>query len=42
MKNLQIKLKKEERKFLENFIKNGTKKAREIARANILLLLDEK
>ena len=42
MKNLQIKLKKEERKFLENFIKNGTKKAREIARANILLLLDKK
>jgi len=42
MKSLQIKLKKEERKFLENFIKNGTKKAREIARANILLLLDER
>lgn len=41
MKSLQIKLKKEERKFLENFIKTGTKKAREIARANILLLLDE-
>lgn len=42
MKSLQIKLKKEERKFLENFIKKGTKKAREIARANILLLLDER
>lgn len=41
MKSLQIKLKKEERKFLENLIKKGTKKAREIARANILLLLDE-
>jgi transposase len=41
MKSLQIKLKKEESKFLENFIKKGTKKAREIARANILLLLDE-
>ena len=41
MKTLQIKLKKEERKFLENFIKKGTKKAREIARANVLLLLDE-
>lgn len=41
MKNLKIKLKKEERKFLEDFIKTGTKKSREIARANILLLLDE-
>lgn len=41
MKSLQIKLKKEERKFLENFIKKGTKKARAIARANVLLLLDE-
>jgi len=42
MKSLQIKLKKEEREFLENFIKTGTKKAREITRANVLLLLDEK
>jgi len=41
MKNLQIKLKKEERKFLENFIKKGIKKVREIARANVLLLLDD-
>ena len=41
MKSLKIKLKKEERKFLENFIKKGTRKAREIARANVLLLLDE-
>ena len=41
MKDLKIKLKKEERKFLENFIKKGTKKAREIARANVLLLLNE-
>lgn len=41
MKSLQIKLKKEERKFLENFIKKGIKKAREIARANVLLLLDD-
>lgn len=41
MKSLQIKLKKEEREFLENFIKKGTKKAREIARANVLLLLNE-
>lgn len=41
MKSLQIKLKKEERKFLENFIKKGIRKAREIARANVLLLLDE-
>ena len=37
-----IKLKKEERKYLENFVRKGTKKARAIARANFLLLLDEK
>jgi len=37
-----IKLKKEERKYLENFVRKGTKKARAIARANVLLLLDEK
>lgn len=37
----QIKLKKEEHKFLQEFIRKGTKKAREIARANVLLLLDK-
>lgn len=41
MKSLPIKLKKVEREFLKEFIKKGTKKAREIARANVLLLLDE-
>lgn len=41
MKNLKIKLKKEERKFLQEFLKKGTKKARAIARANVLLLADE-
>jgi len=41
MKNLKIKLKKEEREFLINIIKSGTKKARQIARANVLLLVDE-
>lgn len=41
MKDQKIKLKKEERKFLQVFIKKGTKKARAIARANVLLLLDE-
>jgi len=41
MKNLKIKLNKEERKFLQDFMKKGTKKARAIARANILLLADE-
>jgi transposase len=41
MKNLKIKLKNEERKFLQGFLKKGTKKARAIARANILLLADE-
>ena len=41
MKNLKIKLEKEERKFLKDFLKKGTKKARAIARANVLLLADE-
>ncbi len=38
---LKIKLKKEEREFLQRFVKKGTKKARAVARANILLLADE-
>lgn len=41
MKNLKIKLEKEERKFLQDFLRKGTKKARAIARANVLLLADE-
>jgi len=41
MKNQKIKLKKEERKFLQEFLKRGTQKVRTIARANVLLLLDE-
>ena len=41
MKNLKIKLKKEERKLLQDFLRKGTKKARAIARANVLLLADE-
>ena len=41
MKNLKIKLKKEEREFIKDFLKKGTKKARAIARANVLLLADE-
>ena len=41
MKNLKIKLEKEERKFLQDFLKKGTKKARAISRANVLLLADE-
>lgn len=41
MKNLKIKLKNEERRFLQEFLRKGIKKARAIARANILLLLDE-
>ena len=36
----RIKLKKKERKFLKEFVRNGKKKAREITRANILLLAD--
>lgn len=42
MKPQQIKLKKQERKFLQDFVRKGIKKAREIARANVLLLLDER
>lgn len=38
---IRIKLGREERDFLENFVKKGTKKARAIARANVLLLADE-
>ena len=38
---IKIKLKKEEREFLHQFVKKGTKKARAIARANVLLLADE-
>ncbi len=38
---LKIKLKKEEREFLQQFVKKGTKKARAIARANVLLLADD-
>jgi len=41
MKDPKIKLKNEERKFLQEFLRKGTKKARAIARANVLLLLDE-
>ena len=41
MKTLKIKLKKEEHKFLQNFLKKGTKKARAITKANVLLLADE-
>ena len=41
MKNLKIKLEKKERKFLKDFLRKGTKKARAIARANVLLLADE-
>ncbi len=38
---LKIKLKKEEREFLQQFVKKGTKKARAVARANVLLLADD-
>lgn len=41
MENIKIKLEKEERKFLKDFLRKGTKKARAIARANVLLLADE-
>ena len=38
---IRIKLRKKERNFLEKFVKKGMKKARAIARANVLLLADE-
>jgi len=38
---IKIKLKKKEREFLRQFVKKGTRKARAIARANVLLLADE-
>ena len=38
---VKIKLKKEEQEFLHQFVKKGTRKARAIARANVLLLADE-
>jgi len=38
---LRIKLKKVEREFLQQFVKKGTKKARAVARANVLLLADD-
>lgn len=41
MKKIPLKLKKEERIFLKEFVAKGTKKARAIARSHVLLLLDE-
>ncbi|KXA96151.1 transposase [candidate division MSBL1 archaeon SCGC-AAA259I14] len=38
---VEIELEEDERDFLRDFVKKGTKKAREIARANILLLIDK-
>ncbi|EQD58871.1 transposase [mine drainage metagenome] len=37
----KIRLKKGERKFLKEFVSKGVKSAREISRANILLLADK-
>lgn len=42
MKELVIELTKKDRDFLKDYIQKGTKKARSISRANILLLADEK
>ena len=41
MKKLKIKLTKTDKKYLEKFVRTGTKKARSISRANILLLTDQ-
>lgn len=40
MRELPVVLKPGERKFLKAFLRSGTRKARAIARANILLLAD--
>lgn len=37
---LEIRLKRKERKFLSEFMKKGTRKARALARANVLFLAD--
>lgn len=42
MKSLEIRLKEEEIEFLNDFVKNGYRKAKEIYRANVLLLANEK
>lgn len=41
MKKLKIKLTKADKKYLEKFVLTGTKKARSISRANILLLANQ-
>jgi len=41
MKSLEIRLKEDDVKFLSEFIKKGTKKAREILHANILLMANK-
>jgi len=41
MKSLKIRLKMEEVQFLNNFVKNGLRKAREVYRANVLLLANK-
>lgn len=38
---IKIRLKKNERTFLKNFLRKGTKKARAIARASILLMANK-
>lgn len=38
MKRIDIRLKRDEAEFLKNFVKSGERKAREITRANVLLL----
>ncbi len=41
MRRIDIRLKDEEIKFLKSFVKSGEHKAREITRANVLLLCNE-
>lgn len=41
MNSLKIQLKGEEVHFLNNFVKNGLRKAREVYRANVLLLANK-
>jgi transposase len=41
MRRIDVRLKKEDAEFLKGFVKSGEHKAREITRANVLLLCNE-
>lgn len=41
MRKIELKLKDEDLKYLNNFVKTGSHKSREVIRANVLLFLNE-